>query len=54
MHQKGNIGEDKINIAILDDYQNVALDFGGWANLPSNTSITVFNIGIEDESDLVT
>jgi len=53
MHQKGNIGEDKINIAILDDYQNVGLDFGGWSDLPSNTTVTVFNTGIEDESELV-
>ena len=37
-------------IAILDDYQGVALDSADWGNLPSDVDITVFNehLGSED------
>ena len=30
-------------IAILDDYQNVALSYGDWQNLPASCELTVFN-----------
>ncbi len=40
-------------IAILDDYQNVALEFGDWAGLRSQAHITVFNDSLKDEEALV-
>ena len=42
-----------IKIAILDDYQNKALNFGEWSSLPSNIDITTFNTGIENDTDLI-
>ena len=44
---------NKIRIAILDDYQNEALNFGDWSSLPSNVDITVFNIGMESDTDFI-
>ena len=44
---------NKIKIAILDDYQNEALNFGEWSLLPSNVDITVFNTGMKNNTDLV-
>ena len=44
---------NKIRIAILDDYQNEALNFGEWSSLPSNVDITVFNIGMENDTDFI-
>ena len=40
-------------IAILDDYQNVALEFGDWEGLRSHARITVFNDVLKDEDALV-
>jgi phosphoglycerate dehydrogenase-like enzyme len=39
-----------IKIAILDDYQNVALDMADWGSLPSDTRIDVFNDHLSDEA----
>ncbi len=36
-------------LAILDDYQNVALDSADWGALPPEVEITVFNEYIEGE-----
>ena len=35
-------------IAILDDYQNVALDMADWGSLPADAEITVFNDHLDD------
>jgi phosphoglycerate dehydrogenase-like enzyme len=40
------------NIAILDDYQNVALKFGNWAPIEKNATITVFNDTLSSEDNL--
>jgi phosphoglycerate dehydrogenase-like enzyme len=42
-----------INIAILDDYQNVALKLADWTNLQSRAHITVFNDHISDSGMLI-
>lgn len=41
------------SIAILDDYQNVALKYGNWAPIEKHATITVFNDTIHSENDLV-
>ena len=44
---------NKIKIAILDDYQDEALNFGEWSSLPSNVDITVFNNGMENDTGFI-
>ena len=41
------------SIVILDDYQNVALTFGGWDRLKDRASIRVLNRPIADRAELV-
>lgn len=43
--------KNKVRIAILDDYQNVALTFADWSVLDEEAEITVFNEHI-DSSDI--
>ena len=38
-------------IAILDDYQGVALDLADWSTLPSTAEVTVFREPFADEAD---
>lgn len=40
-------------IAVLDDYQNVALKSADWAGLNSRAEITVFNDHVDDEERLI-
>jgi phosphoglycerate dehydrogenase-like enzyme len=40
-------------IAILDDYQNVAMDYAEWSRLPADYEITVFNDTLSDQTALV-
>jgi phosphoglycerate dehydrogenase-like enzyme len=42
-----------VNIAILDDYQNVALKFADWSPLQDRSKITVFNDHVSDPVALV-
>ena len=42
-----------MKIAILDDYQNVALKMADWSALSGRAEITVFNDHVRDSSDLV-
>ena len=44
-------GERKMvtRVAILDDYQNIALKAADWTNLPPDVEITVFNQHIKGE-----
>jgi len=42
-----------INIAILDDYQNVALKLADWSSLENRAHVTVFNDHISDSGVLV-
>lgn len=39
--------------AVLDDYQNVALDLADWSLVSDELDIAVFNQGFEDEEDCV-
>ena len=41
-------------VAVLDDYQNVALNMGDWSSLQDRAEITVFQDHIADEAALVT
>ena len=43
----------KLKIAILDDYQNIALAMADWSAITKNAEITVFNDHISDEEELV-
>ena len=42
-----------MKIAILDDYQNVALKMADWSALSGRAEITVFNDHVADPSALV-
>jgi hypothetical protein len=42
-----------VNIAILDDYQNVALKFADWSRLQDRSQVTVFNDHVSDPAALV-
>ena len=42
-----------MKIAILDDYQNVALEMADWTDLKRRAEITVFNDHISDFDALV-
>lgn len=43
----------KLKIAVLDDYQNIALAMADWSAITKNAEITVFNDHISDEEELV-
>jgi phosphoglycerate dehydrogenase-like enzyme len=45
--------EERVAVAILDDYQNVALQMADWSPVSGRTDITVFNDHIPDPDDLV-
>jgi phosphoglycerate dehydrogenase-like enzyme len=42
-----------MQVAILDDYQNVALSMADWSEVAARAEITVFNDHIADQGDLV-
>ena len=42
-----------VNIAILDDYQNVALKMADWSRLAPRAAITVFSEHIADQAALI-
>jgi phosphoglycerate dehydrogenase-like enzyme len=42
-----------MRVAILDDYQNVALSMADWSDVTSRAEITVFNDHVADQGDLV-
>jgi phosphoglycerate dehydrogenase-like enzyme len=42
-----------VKIAILDDYQNVALTFADWSRLASQADITVFNDHLSEPDEVV-
>src|SRR5882762_2909621 len=42
-----------VNIAILDDYQNVALKLADWSRLQGRSQVTVFNDHVSDPAALV-
>ena len=39
-------------VAVLDDYQEVALEMADWKSLPSETEVTVFKNHLSDERDV--
>jgi phosphoglycerate dehydrogenase-like enzyme len=45
--------KSRIRIAILDDYQNVALKMADWSALAARADIEVFNLHIADQEALV-
>ena len=42
-----------MRIAILDDYQGVALDYGDWTSVQRHSDITVFRHNISDQKKLI-
>jgi phosphoglycerate dehydrogenase-like enzyme len=44
---------DTMQVAILDDYQNVALSMADWSEVAARAEITVFNDHVADQGDLV-
>ena len=42
-----------LNIAVLDDYQNVAFECANWSELAGKASISIFNDHIHDPDPLV-
>ncbi len=42
-----------MRVAILDDYQGAALEFGDWASLPDGTDVVPFREHIDDDDELV-
>nr|WP_068889443.1 D-2-hydroxyacid dehydrogenase family protein [Pedobacter panaciterrae] len=40
-------------IAVLDDYQNVALSYGDWSNIQKTANITVFNHHMASQDEIV-
>jgi phosphoglycerate dehydrogenase-like enzyme len=42
-----------MQVAILDDYQNVALSMADWSEVAARAEITVFNDHVADQGDLV-
>src|ERR1700758_5093427 len=47
------VSHGKLKVAILDDYQNVALEMADWTPVAERADITVFNDHIADADDLV-
>jgi phosphoglycerate dehydrogenase-like enzyme len=45
--------DSRIKIAVLDDYQNIALKMADWSSLPGNPEIKVFNDHISEIEPLV-
>jgi phosphoglycerate dehydrogenase-like enzyme len=43
----------RMQVAILDDYQNVALRMADWSEVAARAEITVFNDHVADQGDLV-
>jgi phosphoglycerate dehydrogenase-like enzyme len=43
----------RIQIAVLDDYQNISLKMADWSSIPGHPEISVFNDHISDENSLV-
>jgi len=44
---------EKIKIAVLDDYQNVALSMADWSGLSDKAEITVFNDHLANEPEII-
>ena len=45
--------QQRVPVAILDDYQNVALSLADWSPLDGKVDITVYNDTLHDEDALV-
>src|SRR5438094_9644114 len=45
--------EKQVQIAVLDDYQQVALQLADWSALQKSASVTVFSDHLKDEAEIV-
>ncbi|MBI3692033.1 MAG: D-2-hydroxyacid dehydrogenase family protein, partial [Mycolicibacterium aromaticivorans] len=43
----------RVHVAVLDDYQNVALTMADWSGVSGRADITVFNDHVSDPDELV-
>src|SRR5271163_3901091 len=46
-------GDTRVQVAILDDYQNVASDMADWSQVSARAEITVFNDHLDDPEAVV-
>ena len=42
-----------LNVAVLDDYQNVSKKYGNWNQLDNHINLKVFNKYIKKDNDLI-
>ena len=42
-----------LNVAVLDDYQNVTKKFGNWSELEGKINLKIFNKYFDDSNELV-
>jgi len=47
------VKDEDMRIAILDDYQNVALEVADWSSLAGRATLTVFNDHVSDTNEIV-
>ena len=50
---KFTLRNDMLHIAILDDYQNVALEMADWSSLKGHAEIRVFNDHLSNSDEIV-
>lgn len=48
-----DVASNAIRIAILDDYQNIALDYADWSRVVSKADVTVFTDHVSDPGEIV-
>ena len=51
--EPGDVASNAIRIAILDDYQNIALDYADWSRVVSKADVTVFTDHLSDPGEIV-
>ena len=42
-----------LNVAVLDDYQNVTKKFGNWSELENKINLTIFNKYFDNSDELI-
>ena len=45
--------EKQVEVAVLDDYQNVALQMADWSSVKAHANVTVFNDHVSDEAGVI-
>jgi D-3-phosphoglycerate dehydrogenase len=50
---QGRFMADKIRVAVLDDYQNVALNYADWSAIAKDAEIKVFNTPFKSQDEVI-